>query len=65
MLLDSKINKYVDVNVTNNKNKGTLYGAMQQMLYSDYWQVSRGYKVETYMNMLFEKHGKSVDRYKA
>jgi len=38
---------------------------MQQMLYSGYWQVSRGYKVETYMNMLFEKHGKSVDRYKA
>jgi len=55
----------VDVNITNNKNKGTLYGAMQQMLYSDYWQVSRGYKVETYMNMLFEKHGESVDRYKA
>jgi len=59
MLLDhSRIN----VNIENAKDKGTLYGAIQQMLYNDFWKE---YQPERFLKMLFEKHPKEVDRYKA
>ena len=61
MLLDhSRIN----VNIENAKDKGTLYGAIQQMLYNDYWE-KKGYQPERFLKMLFEKYPKKVDRYKA
>ena len=65
MLLNKKVNNNVDVNIVNEKNKGTLYGAMQGMLYNDYWINTMGYKPEVFLNMLFEKHGSTLDRYKA
>ena len=65
MLLDLKVNDHIDVNIVNEKNKGTLYGAMQGMLYNDYWNNTMGYKPKVFLNMLFLKHGSTLDRYKA
>ena len=65
MLLNPEINHNANVNIENTKDKGTLYGAMQQMLYNKHWMEDKKYLPETYLKMLFRKHGKKVDRYKA
>ena len=62
MLLDYP---YVDVNIENESDKGTLYGAMQQMLYNEFWCVRKKYQPKRFLKMLFEKHATDVDRYKA
>jgi len=58
LLLDSRIK----VNIENAKDKGTLYGAIQQMLYNVFWKE---YQPERFLKMLFEKYPIEIDRYKA